>query len=352
MQISSESKVKVMKEIAKAGGVSLSTCYRILRHPERALHPVQVRVRNMLVSNGYLREQQLPSDLELLCVIGRTDSYHRTALNFELQRLCTERGIGFTFCIHDQVEELLLRKSFHGLFLGTSPAPQAAYGLPAVAHGLGDASCNCSSIGFDYHRGLLQVFRELTRLGHRRIFYCAPSMLTPPRSNLRSPLSIAQLRECYTLNGLQPDESLFWLHPLASCTHYHDLSLAADAFLALRPRPTAIVLAGDIYAPVFYQRLQDAGLQIPRDVSITGADNLHRFANFVSDSDCIMLEACKLTPPLTTIDFPLREFALTALDTLLAKIDDPTRANRTIVIQPDLVLTDSIGPAPSQICQP
>jgi DNA-binding LacI/PurR family transcriptional regulator len=76
---------------------------------------------------------------------------------------------------------------------------------------------------------------------------------------------------------------------------------------------------------------RDAGLAVPRDISIAGMDDV-----FFSSL---------LEPALTTVQFPLRELARRAVDRVVQRQQGPTAAEE-FVFEPRLVPRASVGPAP------
>ncbi len=80
-----------------------------------------------------------------------------------------------------------------------------------------------------------------------------------------------------------------------------------DHFLALAERPTAIVCYNDMLALGVLQGLQFRGVRVPKDISVTGFDNL--FFSAYTD------------PPLTTFDQPKRFIGAEAARLVLELLD-------------------------------
>jgi DNA-binding LacI/PurR family transcriptional regulator len=76
--------------------------------------------------------------------------------------------------------------------------------------------------------------------------------------------------------------------------------------------------------------IQDQGLQVPRDISVIGVDDLE-FSAYV-------------LPRLTTIRQPLISMGAAAASTLLRQIQGEDVPEET-VLQPELVVRESTGPA-------
>ncbi len=335
-------KVFTMNEIAAAGQVSLSTVYRIMRHPERVSTPVQAQVRGLLVQNGYLNDFPHSTKTNMLCITAPGEYLHASAIFFELQKVCLERNIGLALCNLDQMDSMIRMTGAKGMLFNVCPGEWRKFPLPSVILKSTYSTASYSSVGEDDVGGLLMLFHHLKSLGHRRIFYFVPSEYNEA-IHLQERFSRDKIKGLYTLNELPYDDELVCTKILTPQTHHRMLNEAVDYFLHLKDRPTAIVLPGDIYAGDFYQRLRAAGLRIPQDVSIAGIDNMRRYHNFVDQNIDAFAAACRLNPSLTTIDYPLEQIALTAVELLLSLIRNPLQPQKRILIQPELILTGSIA---------
>jgi DNA-binding LacI/PurR family transcriptional regulator len=92
---------------------------------------------------------------------------------------------------------------------------------------------------------------------------------------------------------------------------------------------TAIVCVNDFMAVGAMREIRERGLRIPEDISVTGFDNV-KLAQF-----CY--------PALTSVHIPRDQIGRIICDSLLA--GDKTLAEHEILIDPELVLRESTGPA-------
>jgi DNA-binding LacI/PurR family transcriptional regulator len=98
---------------------------------------------------------------------------------------------------------------------------------------------------------------------------------------------------------------------------------------------TAIFAFNDLTATGAIQALREAGLRVPRDVSVVGFDDV--------------LIARTNNPPLTTVHQPLRSMGQTAAETLLSLIRDelPRPYPAVITMNPKLVVRKSTAHPPN-----
>jgi len=108
---------------------------------------------------------------------------------------------------------------------------------------------------------------------------------------------------------------------------------AARELLSSGFKPTAIVCVNDFMALGVLRELREAGLRVPKDVSVTGFDNI------------TLSEFCY--PALTTAHIPRDRIGHIAFESLALEGDNAQPSGREIVINPEFVVRDSTGPAPN-----
>jgi LacI family transcriptional regulator len=95
---------------------------------------------------------------------------------------------------------------------------------------------------------------------------------------------------------------------------------------------TAVVCFNDISAIGCIRALHDGGLRVPADVSVVGFDDIQSASYHV--------------PSLTTIRQPLQTIGALAAATLLKKMADEPQPD-LLYVEPELMVRESTGPAPS-----
>jgi len=112
--------------------------------------------------------------------------------------------------------------------------------------------------------------------------------------------------------------------------------ICARKLLSLPDRPTAIFAANDVSAMGVYQAAKEFGLEIPKDLSVIGFDNLR-------DAAC-------LNPPLTTIDQSIERMGTMATELIVKLVKgeslpiNPAEGGHLYKIPTQLVIRDSCAP--------
>jgi LacI family transcriptional regulator len=182
------------------------------------------------------------------------------------------------------------------------------------------------AVASDNVRGGELAAEHLLALGHRRI------AVLSSQAAVRSLVDRANgLRRGVSAAGLDP-AAVLTEAPLPPPASVDEAEAATAAVLAAAPRPTAVVCFNDMTAVGAMRGLRAAGVDIPRQMSIIGYDDL--------------VFAGQLAPALTTIRQPTYELGRAAAELLLAERDADHR-HREILFSPELVVRASTAPPPA-----
>ena len=169
-------------------------------------------------------------------------------------------------------------------------------------------------------RGAADAVRHLYGHGRRRI-----ALLNGPERTAPGSTRKLGYLDALRASGLPRDESLLEVAD--------DFSIGAGAVAAgqllARAKPDAIFCANDLLALGALSALRAAGRSVPGDVAVVGMDN-------TSLSEVT-------SPPLTSVDLGSGDRARLAAELLLARIEHPTRRQRSIDVDPRLVVRESCG---------
>jgi LacI family transcriptional regulator len=108
---------------------------------------------------------------------------------------------------------------------------------------------------------------------------------------------------------------------------------AAGALLELDERPTAIVTASDMMALGAFRAAAERGLNVPRDVSVVGFDDIQL--------------AGHVQPPLTTLRQDKAGLGAQAASALLRLIAGQEARPQTVTLPVELVVRGSTAPPPA-----
>lgn len=185
---------------------------------------------------------------------------------------------------------------------------------------------NANTVSLDRGAGMVAVVNHLHELGHRRFGLLGISK--GPSSKIDRLRGIHTALQALGLDFDACTVSLDHLHERQNDFHY-GRKLAAS-FAELPSPPTAFIGMNDEIAIGALRGLQDAGLKLPRDASITGFNNQ---------------DICRMTlPTLTTVDQNIDKTIATAAELLLLQLDRPPNARPIVrTIEPELVIGESTG---------
>ena len=192
--------------------------------------------------------------------------------------------------------------------------------VPLVFVDVGPARPRVSNIRIDYLHGIRQAVQHLAALRHEKIAF-----ITGPL-RLKSAVARQQafLRSMQEI-GLESDPEL-----IIEGDHTMEGGMAAFTKLLARPvSPTAVLCSNDMTAIGVMRESHDAGISIPRDLSVIGFDDI-RLAQFV-------------LPPLTSIQMSQSELARLAFNALMGEVERETPApnGSEYLLRTNLVLRES-----------
>lgn len=185
------------------------------------------------------------------------------------------------------------------------------------------ANYNIDRVISDYRNTTLEIMTHLLSLQHRRIGFIY-GIAVPDLGTDR----LLAHRESLQAANLPVDPDL-----VVQCgPTIEDSYQAARQLLALPARPTALLVINDFLAIGALRAISDLNLNVPRDVSVFGYDDIPL--------------AKYLTPRLSTASKDGEKMGREAVRLLLARLQDPDRPHQEIRLPARLILRESTGPAP------
>jgi len=227
----------------------------------------------------------------------------------------------------DNYSHLLLDRGVEG-FITVDTIIDRSLPLPTVAIPGHRQLKDVTNIVLDHRRGAWLALSHLVELGHTEIAFMKGAKVSPDSDDRwRSICEVAA-----ELGVGMPDSLVVQLE---SDDATPELGYPFAKKLLARKRPfTALFAYNDISAIGSIRAFQEAGLQVPKDVSVVGFDDISI--------------AVHNNPSLTTVRQPLEKMGEMAARTLLKRLEDHGSWVPKIAVEPEFVVRDSTGPAPTE----
>ena len=197
--------------------------------------------------------------------------------------------------------------------------------VPAVAIPGHKDSEGVTNIVLDHRHAAELALSHLVELGHRKIAF----MRGHPDS-ADSQFRWTAEQEVARELGIEIDPEL--VVQIMSEDSTPSLGYPYGKELIARKRPfTALLAYNDISAIGAMRAFHEAGLQIPRDISVIGFDDIPAAAFHY--------------PSLTTVRQPLRRMGELAVEMLVERLENGKEMEREIAVQPEIVVRESTAAA-------
>ncbi len=333
--------VPTLEDVAARSGVSTATVSRCLNTPEQVSKATRVRVLEAVSELGYA-----PNFGARALAAKRTNTFGAIIPTMEnaifargLQAFQDElRENGVTLLVasssyspeqeEEQIRSLVTRGADALLLIGQDrTADSYAFlekrNIPYVVAWSFDRTAQRLSVGFDNRGAMKALTDEVLERGHRHI-----AVITADRvGNDRARGRFDGVCEAIRNHGLNPEE-------LEVEETEYSIEKGAAAFerlMARHPRPTAVLCGNDVFAAGALMQARKMGLFVPKDVSITGFDDIE-LAEIV-------------VPALTTVHVPHQEMGRRAAQKLLS-LSMGEEPGPSIELPTTLQWRESLGPVP------
>src|SRR5260221_9974153 len=319
-----------LKEVAKRADVSIATVSKVLSSTPYVSEETRERVLQAVAELGYV-----PNLAARALSKGRTHNVgvifpyvidhlfsdpHILMLVEGIEVVCTENGYNMLISTpripvsaSDQYQTLVRSGYLDGaIAIETLPnslvsEPLEQHGYPWVAIGYNSARDGKNTLHADDFGGAKAVAAHLLDLGHRHFGLITVTATTLAATEQR----LAGYSAAFEEANLNFRDVPVVIGNFSIESGYQ----AADDLLRRKPRPTALICLNDRMAIGALERARNVGLDIPRDVSIVGFDDIP--------------SASLINPPLTTVHQPARELGTEAAHRLFELINMRTRRNHT-----------------------
>ncbi|MEQ6203554.1 LacI family DNA-binding transcriptional regulator [Sulfitobacter sp. HNIBRBA2951] len=333
--------IPTLDDVARKAGVSTATVSRCINTPDRVVEATRAKVTKAIESLGYT-----PNFGARVMAAKRT--FTIGAIVPTMENSIFARGLqafqeqlhshGYTLLVsssaydpkieEEQVRALVARGA-DGLMLIGYDRDAAIYkylerqSVPALIAWAYAPQTPRPAIGFDNRAAMAMIADAVLAQGHRHIAVISAHV----KGNDRAAERVEGIRASLHTRDLQPEHIIE--------TSY-DVDAGAQAMTELMhktPRPTAVICGNDVLAAGALRAARDMGLEVPKDVSLTGFD----------DMDLAQV----VTPALTTMHVPHREMGRIGADMLIAMVEGAAPP-APVQLPTTLQRRASLGPAPTR----
>lgn len=289
-------------DVARLAGVSTATVSRTLSHPDRVSEETRIAVQAAIKATGYtlnlaarnLRHQRTGSIVAM--VPNLANPFFSEILSGIASVLS---GAGYNLLVADTRASTSLgyaepSRSDGLIVLDGTINPAALADRPVVLACEWVPDLAAPRIKIDNQGAAALAVAHLAGLGHKSIGH-----VTGPRGNVLTEMRLLGFNRAMAERDLAP--RLF-----GGDFSMASGQVAAQEWLAMADRPTAMFFSSDEMACGFIGALQRNGMSVPRDVSVIGFDGIEFGAH--------------VTPALTTIRQPRGLMGRVAAERLLERL--------------------------------
>lgn len=329
-----------MADVAQRAGVSTATVSRVLTAPDMVADTTQLRVTRIIKEIGYTpnltaRNLRVQSTKMVLALVpGLFNAFFApvlSAIEDELASAGYGLIIGDTRNRRDRevhYARLIRARHVDGAIVMTGRLPWSGQdgsddiSLPFVLVFNDIRDAGLPLIAVNNRKAAATMTEYLISMGHTKIAHVTGPIDNADDARERTAGFLDSMKSA----GLPVPRSFIWKGDFFVSSGVR----AAQRFLALRDRPTAVFAANDEIALGFIRGLSMAGVSVPKDVSVAGFDDIENLELFV--------------PAITTMRQPRAELGRLAAQDLLQRMGNRAGATKLTRVQLDceLVLRDSV----------
>ena len=325
-----------LKDVAKVAGVSYATVSRAISGSPEISEDTRRRILKLCKEMGYTPNAVARSMVKrrtdiLGLIVPSLNNPFMSELTGHLEIYARTRGYNLMVCnssydhdLEKEVFSLLVSRQVDGIIM--IPVGHESYEslsaltnqVPTVFISENMQNYPENYVSVDNARGMQIATEYLYSLGHRQILYFGAR----PDSKTHQLRLEGYLSTCERL-GLTP-------HVLRSSYSRSSREvgyLMAGEYFSHPNQETAILCAADMLAIGVMQAAFEAGVRIPKDISLMGFDN-------ISFSALPQID-------LTTINQPTQQMAISGVDMLLERIKDPEAERTKLILPPSLIVRKS-----------
>jgi LacI family transcriptional regulator, repressor for deo operon, udp, cdd, tsx, nupC, and nupG len=322
-------------DVAKAAGVSVATVSRVINNSpsvaESTKEAVMAVIKKMNYQPNLLGRNLRRTETRLILVllpnianpfyarivkgiedVGHKSGYHVMLCNTDSE---IEREKVYLELLKNRLADGVI---FMAPVLGREELTEIGRKYPVVQCCEYKEGAQVSHVSIDNHAAAYKVVKHLISSGHKRIG------LISCRNNF---VSIIQRENGYRKAledaGIEFEEDLIKFGDYS----FNSGIRAANQFLSMKSRPTALFAISDIMAIGALRAIRESNLKVPEDIAVVGFDNI----NFAS----------MCNPMLTTIYQPKYDIGCIAMEILLQQIRGELKEPRNVFLENEIIIRES-----------
>lgn len=331
-----------MREVAARAGVSVATVSRVISGSPRVKPDTAAHVQKIIDELNFV-----PNASATTLKYGRSNTYGIIIANVtnpyfleflrEFESLLTSKQQGVLLANAEFPERVQssIRRMLTSQVEGVVVMPgDEEYGpfnrlalknIPVVTFDRRTVAPLVSDIAFRFDQGMMQAVDHLVQLGHSEIALIGGTEGLQTSQVRRNAFTAAMKKHRLPVNSA-------WIK-----SAYYTVQTGDEAMrqlMSMPERPTAVIAVNDLMAFGAMRAAHAMQLNVPRDVSIVGFDNI-----LLSDA---------VTPSLTTVNLPRDRVAHACMRAFEHMAKSPQEDGLQIYIDISLVVRESTAPPSSR----
>lgn len=334
-----QQKKPTLQDVAQRAEVSTATVSRCLNEPGKVRNEVREKINKAINDLGYVphgaaRALASRRTRTIGAIVPTIDNAIFSEAIQHLQQGLAKANFTLlltnsSYSLEEELNEVnsLLSRGIDGLVLvGELHHPEVFAAIereqiPYVNLWTYNPSSKYSCIGFDHIKAGHQLAKHLVDLGHKEIGIVSGFL----ENNDRAILRLQGMKETIEEAGLSFQED-----KIIECRYSVEQGCAATHTLLDRhPEITAINCGNDILALGALAAARERGLDVPKDLSVTGFDNLEMIPY--------------LSPALTTVNSPSKRMGEMAAEYILKQLEADDPSIERIELEAELVVRETTG---------
>lgn len=338
----SQNKTANISDVAKRANVSVATVSRYIRTPEKVAKKSAIRVDEAIRALNYkpnllARSFSEKRSYTVLVLAPDITNPFLAQLILGIEEVGMEAGYRIILGesrIEDERQQGYLELADSGLVDGViqlfgndkDSIIERQKTTPIILVAEFEDDSPCSTVSIDDELAAFHVTEYLVSLGHRHIVCLGviPSLRFSQRR-------LNGYKRSLQHNGIDFDQSLVFYGDFSPESGFENARKVTN----LAEKPTAVFCMNDLMALGMIHGLREQGLNVPKDISVAGFDDI---------------EVVRYTsPPLTSVRQPARELGRHSMKMMLEELRDKSseqRRYKSVYLDHELVVRGSTGPAP------